>query len=138
VTDQLAEQSQIGTQPPGPATARALAHLRQALLPPLLACGEAERQALLAGLAGGRIAAGPSGAPPAAVPTCCPPAATSTASICAACRRRPPGTWDAAAPICCCSSISRRRARTCAPWPFPCGVPPPCATGVRTSARPWP
>ncbi len=48
---------------PGAATERALAHLRRALLPPLLACGAAERQALLTGLAGGRIAAGPSGAP---------------------------------------------------------------------------
>ncbi|WP_216908668.1 cobaltochelatase subunit CobN [Synechococcus sp. CCY 0621] len=49
--------------PLGAATERALQHLRQKLLPPLLACGEAERQALLTGLAGGRIAAGPSGAP---------------------------------------------------------------------------
>ncbi|MCP9786329.1 cobaltochelatase subunit CobN [Cyanobium sp. N5-Cardenillas] len=48
---------------PGTATERALQHLRQKLLPPLLACGDAERQALLTGLAGGRIAAGPSGAP---------------------------------------------------------------------------
>lgn len=49
--------------PLGAATERALQHLRQKLLPPLLACGEAERQALLTGMAGGRIAAGPSGAP---------------------------------------------------------------------------
>jgi cobaltochelatase CobN len=48
---------------PGPATTVALAHLRQRLLPPLLACGIAEKQAFLKGLAGGRIAAGPSGAP---------------------------------------------------------------------------
>ncbi len=48
---------------PGSATERALGHLRRALLPPLLACGAAERQSLLTGLAGGRIAAGPSGAP---------------------------------------------------------------------------
>ncbi|KEF43513.1 MAG: cobalt chelatase [Cyanobium sp. CACIAM 14] len=48
---------------PGPATASALEHLRQTLLPPLLACAEAERRSLLTGLAGGRIAAGPSGAP---------------------------------------------------------------------------
>ncbi len=47
----------------GDATERALAHLRRALLPPLEACGDAERQALLSGLAGERIAAGPSGAP---------------------------------------------------------------------------
>lgn len=50
-------------RPPGAATERALQHLRQALLPPLLVCGEAERRALLTGLAGGRVAAGPSGAP---------------------------------------------------------------------------
>ena len=49
--------------PTGPATLAALEHLRQRLLPPLLACGAAERSALLTGLAGGRIAAGPSGAP---------------------------------------------------------------------------
>ena len=48
---------------PGSQTRRALAHLRQRLLPPLLACGEAERRAFLTGIAGGRIAAGPSGAP---------------------------------------------------------------------------
>jgi cobaltochelatase CobN len=40
-----------------------LGHLRQVLLPRLLACGEQERLALLAGLEGRRIAAGPSGAP---------------------------------------------------------------------------
>ncbi|MCS5698734.1 cobaltochelatase subunit CobN [Cyanobium sp. FGCU-52] len=48
---------------PGPATVAALERLRTRLLPPLLACGDAEREALLKGLAGGRIAAGPSGAP---------------------------------------------------------------------------
>jgi cobaltochelatase CobN len=37
--------------------------LRHKLLPDLLACAAAEREALLAGLAGRRIAAGPSGAP---------------------------------------------------------------------------
>jgi cobaltochelatase CobN len=37
--------------------------VRHRLLPALLACGDAEREALLKGLAGGRIAAGPSGAP---------------------------------------------------------------------------
>ena len=41
----------------------ALNLVRQKLLPALLACAEAERQALLAGLEGRRIAAGPSGAP---------------------------------------------------------------------------
>ncbi len=48
---------------PGPATTAVLQHLRQRLKPALLACGEAERAALLQGLAGGRIAAGPAGAP---------------------------------------------------------------------------
>ncbi|MFM7087860.1 MAG: cobaltochelatase subunit CobN [Cyanobium sp.] len=47
----------------GPATRAALSQLRQRLLPALLACGEAEKQAFLSGIAGGRIAAGPSGAP---------------------------------------------------------------------------
>jgi cobaltochelatase CobN len=50
-------------RPHGAASERALAHLRTRLLPPLLACGDAERKAFLSGLAGGRIAAGPSGAP---------------------------------------------------------------------------
>ncbi|MFM7361232.1 MAG: cobaltochelatase subunit CobN [Cyanobium sp.] len=50
-------------RPHGAATERALEHLRTRLLPPLLACGDAEREAFLHGLAGGRIAAGPSGAP---------------------------------------------------------------------------
>ncbi|MCP9858228.1 MULTISPECIES: cobaltochelatase subunit CobN [unclassified Cyanobium] len=63
VEEQLAAAAGAPEETPGPATERALQHLRQALLPPLLACGEAERQALLTGLAGGRIAAGPSGAP---------------------------------------------------------------------------
>ena len=63
VTDELADAAPGAERPQGPATERALQHLRQALLPPLLTCGEAERQALLTGLAGGRIAAGPSGAP---------------------------------------------------------------------------
>jgi cobaltochelatase CobN len=48
---------------PGPATQAALLHLRQRLLPALQACGVAEQEAFLAGLAGERIAAGPSGAP---------------------------------------------------------------------------
>ncbi|MFN9427818.1 MAG: cobaltochelatase subunit CobN [Cyanobacteriota bacterium] len=51
------------SQAEGPAGAQALQAVREELLPRLLACGEAERQALLKGLAGGRIAAGPSGAP---------------------------------------------------------------------------
>ena len=49
--------------PLGPACQRALGVLRRRLLPALLACGEAERRAFLVGIAGGRIAAGPSGAP---------------------------------------------------------------------------
>jgi cobaltochelatase CobN len=50
-------------QAPGPATAAVLARVTRSLLPNLLRCGEAERQAFLTGVAGGRIAAGPSGAP---------------------------------------------------------------------------
>ena len=50
-------------QAPGPATAAVLARVSRSLLPNLLRCGEAERQAFLTGVAGGRIAAGPSGAP---------------------------------------------------------------------------
>jgi cobaltochelatase CobN len=56
-------QLQFQASPPGPATAEALGQLQRQLLPALLACGEAERRAFLEGLAGGRIAAGPSGAP---------------------------------------------------------------------------
>jgi len=47
----------------GPTCRRVLMAIRQKLLPDLLACAAAEREALLAGLAGRRIAAGPSGAP---------------------------------------------------------------------------
>lgn len=50
-----------GGSPTPPAAA--LEAIRQELLPRLLACGEAERQAFLTGLDGGRIAPGPSGAP---------------------------------------------------------------------------
>ncbi len=63
VQAELAGRLEAPPLPLGAATERALQHLRQDLLPPLLACGEAERRALLTGLAGGRIAAGPSGAP---------------------------------------------------------------------------
>ena len=62
----LAQAQQAGLEPPqaiGAHTAPVLKHLQQVLLPRLLACGEQERQALLAGLEGRRIAAGPSGAP---------------------------------------------------------------------------
>jgi len=52
-----------GSSPPGAAASAVLAYVRQRLLPALLACDGAERAALLQGLAGGRIAAGPSGAP---------------------------------------------------------------------------
>ena len=48
---------------PGPATAAVLERIAHTLLPRLLACGEAERHSFLAGVAGERIAAGPSGAP---------------------------------------------------------------------------
>ncbi|MFM7312007.1 MAG: cobaltochelatase subunit CobN, partial [Cyanobium sp.] len=48
---------------PGANTQAVLLQLRTVLLPSLLACGEAERGAFLTGLDGGRIAAGPSGAP---------------------------------------------------------------------------
>jgi len=51
------------TPAPGPATAAVLERVARSLLPNLLRCGEAERQAFLRGVAGGRIAAGPSGAP---------------------------------------------------------------------------
>ena len=51
------------TGAPGPATAAVLARVARSLLPNLLGCGAAERQAFLTGVAGGRIAAGPSGAP---------------------------------------------------------------------------
>ncbi len=47
----------------GPTTQAVLERVRRQLLPCLLACASAERQALLRGLAGERIAAGPSGAP---------------------------------------------------------------------------
>ena len=47
----------------GPHSEAVLQHVRSRLLPSLLACGAAERQAFLRGLEGGRIAAGPSGAP---------------------------------------------------------------------------
>jgi cobaltochelatase CobN len=57
---ELVEQ---GQKQLGPAVRQALVHLRQAVLPRLLACGGAEREAFLRGLNGERIAAGPSGAP---------------------------------------------------------------------------
>ena len=47
----------------GPTCSSVLRAIRDKLLPDLLACAAAEREALLAGLAGRRIAAGPSGAP---------------------------------------------------------------------------
>jgi cobaltochelatase CobN len=65
----LVRQELIGQEPglnqarSGPALAEALSHLRQVLLPRLLACDTQEREAFLRGLAGERIAAGPSGAP---------------------------------------------------------------------------
>ena len=47
----------------GPTCSSVLHAIRHKLLPDLLACAAAEREALLVGLAGRRIAAGPSGAP---------------------------------------------------------------------------
>jgi cobaltochelatase CobN len=53
-----------GAFPPiGERTEAVLRHVRERLAPSLLACGEAEREAFLRGLDGGRITAGPSGAP---------------------------------------------------------------------------
>jgi len=52
-----------GAHSTGAITRQVMAHVEQCLVPRLQACAEAERQALLTGLAGGRIAAGPSGAP---------------------------------------------------------------------------
>jgi cobaltochelatase CobN len=48
---------------PGPASEACLQHLWHALIPRLRACGDAERRALMVGLDGGRIQAGPAGAP---------------------------------------------------------------------------
>jgi cobaltochelatase CobN len=48
---------------PGGCSERTLEYLRDLILPRLLACAEAERHAFLHALGGGRIAAGPSGAP---------------------------------------------------------------------------
>lgn len=65
--NQGADQPLIGPpselQPIGAATQRCLDHLQHVLMPGLAACGTAERQALLQGLEGRRIAAGPAGAP---------------------------------------------------------------------------
>ena len=47
----------------GPACAAVSERIRGGLLPNLLRCGDAEREAFLTATAGGRIAAGPSGAP---------------------------------------------------------------------------
>ena len=47
----------------GAHTRAVLQHLRQGLLPALLSCADAEREAFLTGVSGGRIEAGPSGAP---------------------------------------------------------------------------
>lgn len=54
---------QANVMAPGPATTAVLERVARSLLPNLLRCGDAERQAFLTGVAGGRIAAGPSGAP---------------------------------------------------------------------------
>jgi cobaltochelatase CobN len=47
----------------GPRTLAVLQRLEDGLVPDLLRCGDAEREAFLAAVGGGRIAAGPSGAP---------------------------------------------------------------------------
>ena len=52
-----------GPDASGQITQATLARLAQRLVPDLLRCGDAEREAFLSALAGGRIAAGPSGAP---------------------------------------------------------------------------
>jgi cobaltochelatase CobN len=59
----LGQEGPAPTLEAGPALAQALRRLRETLQPNLLACAAAEREALLRGLAGRRIAAGPSGAP---------------------------------------------------------------------------
>jgi cobaltochelatase CobN len=48
---------------PGPHTEAVLRRLASGLVPDLLRCGDAEREAFLCAVGGGRIAAGPSGAP---------------------------------------------------------------------------
>jgi len=59
----------LGVEGPGPAQGQgqalgtALQRVREQLMPNLLACGQAEQDAFLRGLAGRRIPAGPSGAP---------------------------------------------------------------------------
>ncbi|MBE9171877.1 cobaltochelatase subunit CobN [Cyanobium sp. LEGE 06143] len=58
-----APQPAVGGLVIGESTQATLQHLRQQLLPRLLACADAEKQAFLGGIAGERIAAGPAGAP---------------------------------------------------------------------------
>ena len=57
------EQTSAPGIQPGTVTAEVMGQLTASVLPSLLACPGAERAALLTGLGGGRIAAGPSGAP---------------------------------------------------------------------------
>jgi cobaltochelatase CobN len=56
-------EGQPAAPEPGPHTQAVLQRLATGLVPDLLRCGEAERSSFLTALAGGRIAAGPSGAP---------------------------------------------------------------------------
>ena len=56
-------EAQPAAVAPGVATVAAMERVQQQLLPRLLACAKAEESAFLSGLAGERIAAGPSGAP---------------------------------------------------------------------------
>jgi cobaltochelatase CobN len=57
------QEGALPLPPCGPASQGVLERLARSLLPNLLACGTAEKAAFLAGIAGRRIAAGPSGAP---------------------------------------------------------------------------
>jgi cobaltochelatase CobN len=61
--DLLGVEGRGPTVPQGDALAPALKRVRDQVMPRLLACGQAEQEALLKGLAGRRIPAGPSGAP---------------------------------------------------------------------------
>jgi len=63
IRDLLGVEGSGQTVPQGDALAPALQRVRDQLMPRLLACGQAEQEALLKGLAGRRIPAGPSGAP---------------------------------------------------------------------------
>ncbi|MFZ9270968.1 MAG: cobaltochelatase subunit CobN [Prochlorococcaceae cyanobacterium] len=61
--DGASPESVIGSVAHGQTSQAVLSHVHRELLPRLMASGAAERQALLHGLAGQRVSAGPSGAP---------------------------------------------------------------------------